>query len=223
MRLIPTLYRDESDKGGTPPDTKPAEQAKPASADAIAAAVVKAVSDRTARAETGVLKSMAEQYGMSEADLKGVLDKAKADKAAQLPEAAHKQIKGATDRANSRLIAAEVKATGADYGLVDAEVALKLMDVSALKVADDGTVSGVKEAMEALKTSRPYLFKSADPAPTGQKKDVGGKVTTATTETTLEQFKRMGYPARVEMKKSNPTLYNTLTEQERSASATGKK
>jgi len=123
----------------------------------------------------------------------------------------------------ARMIAAEMRAVGLEYGLLDANDAMRLVDTTAFEVSDDGTVTGVKEAIEALKTSKPYLFKVAEAAPTGQKKDVGGKVATATAETTLDQFKRMGYPARVEMKKSNPTLYNTLTEQERNASATGKK
>ena len=227
MRINPILYRDESDKGGVPPTTVPAttptQTPTPAPAPLTLEDVTKALDTRLARAENSQARSMAEQYGMTEAEVKAMFEQAKAAKAKALPEEAQKQIREATDRANTRLIAAEVKATGADYGLVDADAALKLMDTSAIKVADDGTVTGVKEAMEALKTSKPYLFKTTDPAPTGQKKDVGGKVTTTTTETTLEQFKRMGYPARVEMKKSNPTLYNTLTEQERTASAAGKK
>jgi len=59
---------------------------------------------------------------------------------------------------NARAIAAEVKSTGADYGLVNVDAALKLMDNSKIKVADDGTVTGVKEALDALKTTMPFLF-----------------------------------------------------------------
>ena len=196
---------------------------KAASAEDIAAAVLKAVGDRTARAETGVVKSMAEQYGMSEADLKAVLDKHKADQAAKLPEDAQKQIDAAKAELQKYKLSAEVAKEGAALGLLDADIAMTLLPADATKTNDKGEFTGLKSALEKLKTDKPYLFKSADPAPTGQKKDVGGKVTTATTETTLEQFKRMGYPARVEMKKSNPTLYNTLTEQERNAPVTGKK
>jgi hypothetical protein len=49
---------------------------------------------------------------------------------------------------------------------VDADVAVTLMDKTKIKVGDDGAVTGAKEALEALKESKPYLF--GTPAPKAQ-------------------------------------------------------
>ena len=229
MRINPILYRDESDKGGVPPTAVPAPATIPTTTSAPAPAsltledVTKALDTRLARAENSQARSMAEQYGMTEAEVKAMFEQAKAAKASKLPEDAQKQIDAAKAELQKYKLSAEVAKEGAVLGLLDADIAMTLLPVDATKANDKGEFAGLKSALEKLKTDKPYLFKSSDPAPTGQKKDVGGKVTTTTTETTLDKFKRMGYPARVELKKSNVTLYNTLTEQERTASADGKK
>lgn len=62
------------------------------------------------------------------------------------------------------MIAAEVRAYGAQMGLLDAETALLLLDKSHVSVSEDGKVQGVKEALEALKTDKPYLFGARDAA-----------------------------------------------------------
>ncbi|HEX7021398.1 MAG TPA: hypothetical protein VF171_00975 [Trueperaceae bacterium] len=74
----------------------------------------------------------------------------------QLAEA-NRKAQEATEKANERLVRAEVKSVAADLGLVDAEAAYALMDRSNVQVADDGTVDGVKEALEALAEAKPYL------------------------------------------------------------------
>lgn len=43
-------------------------------------------------------------------------------------------------------------------GVVDLEAALKLADRSKIEVKDDGSIAGVDEAIEALKTDKAYLF-----------------------------------------------------------------
>ncbi len=43
-------------------------------------------------------------------------------------------------------------------GVVDLEAALTLIDKSNVSVDDNGTVQGVEQAIEALKSSKPYLF-----------------------------------------------------------------
>lgn len=40
--------------------------------------------------------------------------------------------------------------------------AFALLDVTGVKVADDGTVTGIDAALKALQTSRPYLFAKAE-------------------------------------------------------------
>ncbi|MEA4999295.1 MAG: hypothetical protein VB087_07920 [Candidatus Limiplasma sp.] len=165
FRFSPIFYRDECGAPAGSPVPAPIASApaagSPASAADIAAAVLKAVGERTTRAENGVVKSMATEYGMTEEQLKAVLDKHKADQAAKLPESAQKQIEAATEKAHTLLIAAEVKTLGATLGLVDAEAALALLhkeERDKIKVDEAGNVTGVKEALEALQKSKPYLF-----------------------------------------------------------------
>lgn len=43
-------------------------------------------------------------------------------------------------------------------GVVDLEGALKLIDRSKIEVKDDGTITGLDDAVEALKTGKAYLF-----------------------------------------------------------------
>lgn len=126
--------------------------------------LIQALESRTERAEKSVTRSIAEQYGVSEEELTGIVNRYKAEKANQLPEAAQKQIREATEKAHGMMIAAEVRAMGAQMGLLDAETALLLLDKSRVKVSEDGKVEGVKDAMEALKTAKPYLFGAKDAA-----------------------------------------------------------
>lgn len=126
--------------------------------------LIQALEARTARAEKSVTRSIAEQYGVSEEELTGIVNRYKAEKANQLPEAAQKQIREATEKAHGMMIAAEVRAMGAQMGLVDADVALQLLDRSKVSVSEDWKVKGVKDALEALKTAKPYLFGAKDAA-----------------------------------------------------------
>lgn len=48
----------------------------------------------------------------------------------------------------------------AKLGVVDPTAAVKLLDQSGINVSDDGTISGVAEAVKALQTASPYLFKT---------------------------------------------------------------
>lgn len=50
------------------------------------------------------------------------------------------------------------------YESVDEDVLLKLLDKESLKFSDDG-ITGLKEQMESLKESKPYLFKAEDNNP----------------------------------------------------------
>lgn len=70
-----------------PQETKLQPQPEPRQqldATEFADALMKALEDRTSRAEKGVLKSMAEQYGFTEDEAKTIMEKAKAEKASQL-------------------------------------------------------------------------------------------------------------------------------------------
>lgn len=49
----------------------------------------------------------------------------------------------------------------APLGVVDLEGALKLIDRSKIEVGEDGAITGLDEAVEALKTGKAYLFNAA--------------------------------------------------------------
>ena len=67
---------------------------------------------------------------------------------------------------NQRLINAEVKLLAAEMGLIDADAALALMDKANVEVDESGNVIGVKEALEALVETKPWL-KKAEAKPVG--------------------------------------------------------
>ncbi len=80
----------------------------------------------------------------------------------------------ASENAKKLLLKAEVKAQAADLNIVDADAALALADLSEVEIDDDGTVKGVKEALEALATDKPYLKKAQTPSKSGSEFNGGG-------------------------------------------------
>jgi hypothetical protein len=67
-----------------------------------------------------------------------------------------KTVSQALEKANARLISAEVRALqGYDIALLE-----RLIDLSGVKVGDDGAVTGVKEAAEAAAKQFPAVLKA---------------------------------------------------------------
>jgi hypothetical protein len=85
--------------------------------------LLKAVAERSRRAESSVVRSMAEQNGVPEDTLSDLLTQARAEQAEDLPPEVRKRV----ETADHLLLLAEVKSVGTELGLVDAEVALQLM------------------------------------------------------------------------------------------------
>lgn len=79
--------------------------------------------------------------------------------------AAQSAAQEAQRKANDKLIRAELKYVGSELGLVDVDVAYLLLDKEGISVGDDGSVEGVKEALEKVIADKPYLAKGADPQP----------------------------------------------------------
>ena len=162
----------------TPAATVEQTPATPAQAQAktedMAAAFLAALDARTQRAERGVVKSFAEQYGMTDAEINAILTKAKQDKAKEIPADVQAQISAKEKALNDKIIAAEVRAKGAALGLIDSEIALQIMDKNKIKIGDDGNVEGVDEALESLQNTKPFLFTAH---PTGGTATVGAKLT----------------------------------------------
>jgi hypothetical protein len=92
---------------------------------------------------------------------------AELEKQAQEAEQAKSQ---ALEAANKRLIKSEFRLIAKELGVRSEALddAFVLADLSAVEVDEDGNVKGVKEAVEALKKAKPYLFggnEYADPTP----------------------------------------------------------
>lgn len=79
---------------------------------------------------------------------------------------------------------------------------------------DGETLLGLKEQIENLKKSDPYLFK--DNAPGGMHKMPGGDKGTGDNgggTVTIDQFAKMGYAEQVKLQSENPELYKKLREE----------
>lgn len=73
-------------------------------------------------------------------------------------EEAEAKTKDADAKANERIIRAELKAAALKAGMVDLD-GLKLADLSSVKLNEAGEVEGADALMDALKKSKPFLFK----------------------------------------------------------------
>lgn len=91
----------------------------------------------------------------------------------------------------------------------DANDILAFIDQDELELQDDGTVKGLDKAVESLKESKPYLF--APSKPTGNS-PVDGSNPTGNDGITQEQFNKMTYSQKVELKNSDPDKFYQLTE-----------
>lgn len=161
-----------------PPTTTP--QPSTTDTNALVQTLINAVENRTQRAETSVIKSIANQYGMSEAEVSALLSNAREEKAKALPEDVQKRIDERTAKADAKLINAEIKALSESMGFVDVDVVMAMIDRKGIAVDDEGTVTGVQEALDALKAAKPVLIGSAQQtAAWGQKQGGTAKPTKA--------------------------------------------
>ena len=80
-----------------------------------------------------------------------------------------------------------------------------------ITIAEDGTITGLKEQLENLKENKPYLFKQVEPQGTGGSLGAGNKPK-GSPVITKEDFKKMGYLERLKLKQENEELYNQLIE-----------
>lgn len=149
----------------TKPTAATSQQNPPASIDVEALAAM--LEARQERAGRSALKSYAEQTGLSVEQVTAAVDDYKAKQASAIPADVQARIDAQMKAANDRLLAAEVRTVGAELHIVDFDAALRLMDKSAVAIGEDGTVSGVREALDALTQSRPWLVTQQPPAPSG--------------------------------------------------------
>lgn len=91
----------------------------------------------------------------------------------------------------------------------NAKAVKALLDMDSLKLNGEEIV-GLKEQIEKVRAENSYLFESGEKAPEVVR-PAGG---VAPAQTTEEAFGKMGYMARLALKKSNPNLYQELTKKE---------
>lgn len=99
--------------------------------------------------------------------------KTKAEEADKAREAAVAEaVKAARAEGNQRLLAAELRAAATRAGMVDPED-VKLLDASKVSVGEDGTVKIPDGFFDEVSKAKPYLFKPATGAQTGNTTNPG--------------------------------------------------
>ncbi len=119
------------------------------------------------------------------------------DSAKKAGDDAQAKINQAQQAANERIIRAELKAEAVKAGVVDLDV-LKLVDLSKLKINDQGEVEGGAELIKQLKESKPHFFGSTNSTEKGGQPPKGGdgkpkKVTEMTPEERKAEAKKRGF------------------------------
>lgn len=110
------------------------------------------------------------------------------------------------------LLSEGAKATDIDY------LIFKLNHDSDWKpeLGEDGQIKGFKDKMESLKTQCPNQFETASgDGDDGYKRMDDGKLPDSDDlkdSVTKEEFAKMGYKSRVELRENNPDLYEKLTK-----------
>lgn len=81
-----------------------------------------------------------------------------------------------------------------------------------ITIGEDGTITGLKEQLDALKESKAYLFKEVEPTGTGGSIGGGAKGGKGGAGITKEDFDKMSYKERVVLYNKDPELYKKLNE-----------
>lgn len=121
-----------------------------------------------------------------------------ADLTKQLDEA---RLDAAMDK---KLTAAGAKASDLDY------LKFQWRKKGELKWDDNGEIKGSDDAIAGMKTQFPANFETASGQREVQPHRLPDRNADSGAVVTQEQFNRMGYNARVELKKTNPELYEKL-------------
>jgi hypothetical protein len=98
------------------------------------------------------------------------------------------------------------KATDLDY------MTFKLKEKGELELDDNGKIKGIDDKIAGLKTQFPNQFENTKGNGKVIEENKLPKGDDNTPSVTKEQFAKMGYKARVELKQNQPEVYNTLTK-----------
>lgn len=148
-----------AEPGDPAPATEPTPTGKTYSEDYVSALRGESANYRTrAKAYEGTLRTM---FGLKDGEELGDLNA----RLSAYQQNQTKQQSTALEAANKRLIGAEMRTLeGYDHKLLE-----KLIDLSGVKVAEDGTVEGLKEAAEAAAKDFPAVRKTPPPFSRGTK------------------------------------------------------
>jgi hypothetical protein len=108
------------------------------------------------REPTEYEKRLRREAAKHRTDAKAARDEIERVKAAAEAEKEAIRVQARTE-AEQRVIRAELKAAALKAGMVDLD-GLKLLDLSSVKLNDNGEIDGADALMAAAKTSKPYLF-----------------------------------------------------------------
>ena len=95
-------------------------------------------------------------YRLKASESQRLVEEAQA-KLATADKARETAVADANVKAETRIKRAECRAEATKLGMIDLD-GLAFLDYTTLKFDDKGELSGVPEALEKLKTSKPYLF-----------------------------------------------------------------
>jgi hypothetical protein len=85
--------------------------------------------------------------------------KAEKEEAAKQALEATEAAKKAQEKANQRIVNTEIKSIARTLNANDPSDVLALLDKSAIEMDDEGNVTGIEEAVKALKEAKPWMFK----------------------------------------------------------------
>jgi hypothetical protein len=130
---------------------------------------------------------LADKY---EADLKTAEEK-KLEEQKKYQELAEKRAKErdeAMTRYSTAVLENRILSEATKAGVIDTEAVLKLVDRSSIKVNDDGSVVGIKEALTQLLTDKPYLKGQGGQVKIGEGSSIGSGSTGSTPRFKLSQL-----------------------------------
>lgn len=199
MQLNLQLFADEGEggeggggaQGGAQGQQQPSGNQGEQSIEQFVAAALEAVEARRQRVGEAVIKSFAEQYGMTADELKEAIAAENAKRNQQIIE---EEVRSQIDTINKSIreciLKTEITQVGAAMGLLDPDLAMLLIDKKRVAINDDNTVEGVQDELEKLQKDMPYLFKLVNPSPLAQNRQGGAPYTNTNTPSTLRSALR---------------------------------
>lgn len=143
-----------------------------------------------------VEQRLKEFEGVDVAELNSKIEKLQNDLETQANEYAAKEA--------DRLFMDSLKEAIKTAGGRNPKAVLGMLDVEKLKASKDQT-EDIKKALNAVKESDAYLFGADEPI-----NNPVGPTGTVITGLTKEQFSKMGYKERLELKQNNPAKYEEM-------------